>query len=270
MSAQISLPEAFAERHRYAVEQYIQNAQLTSTEWLELLEAFDLLAQAKIRVKGKIRNFADIHQTVVQEPLANDFLSHLLQLTDPEKEGNPLKAVYARTITDRLRKSGWYNANTRYSLYLRAYCIFWWDSFAKGYIFEVTVYRDLKRTGVVFFAHDITDPEQRRLSFDLLVGDWRGDVKTSTYFLATARTRGLQHDFYITRLYDRGQRRRVWVVIMQPEVWAAIDGETKEAELSQSYPRFPSASHFYHRNHRLVVAAYEVWKEKILGFQQGV
>lgn len=154
------------------------------------------------------------------------------------------------------------------SLYLRACCIFWWDSFAKGYIFEVAVYRDLKKTGVAFIAHDITDPEQRRLSFDLLVSDWRGDVKTSTYFLVTARTRALRHDFYITRLYDRERRHRVWAVIMQPEVWAAINGETKVVDLSQAHQRFPTVSCFYHRNHRLVVAAYETWKAKILTFQR--
>jgi hypothetical protein len=270
MCTQISLPTTFTERHRRAVEQYIRNPRLTPTEWQDLLEAFDLLAQARIQMKGKTRTFAAIHQTVVQEPIAADFLSRLLQLADPEREGIPLKAAYARTITDRLLKSGWYNLDTRYSLYLRAYCVFWWDSFAKGYIFEVAVYRDLKRAGITFVAHDITDPKQRRLSFDLLVSNWRGDVKTSTYFLATARTRALRHDFYITRLYDHERRRRVWAVIMQPKVWAAINGEAKAAELSQAHKRFPSASHFYHRNRRLVVTAYEIWKEKLSSYQQGV
>jgi hypothetical protein len=270
MCAQISLPTAFTEQHRRAVEQYIRDDRLTPTEWQELLEAFDLLAQARVQMKGEARTFAAIHQAVVQEPIAADFLSRLLQLADPEREGIPLKAAYARTITDRLRESGWYNPDARYSLYLRAYCVFWWDSFAKGYIFEVAVYRDLRKAGVAFVAHDITDPEQRRLSFDLLVGSWRGDIKTSTYFLAAARTRVLQHDFYITRLYDRERQRRVWAVIMQSDVWAAINGEAKAAELSQAHQRFPSASHFYHRNRRLVVAAYEVWREKLLSYQQGV
>ncbi len=270
MSVKISLPTTFTERHRHIVEQYIRDARLNSTEWQDLLKTFDLLAQARVQVKGETRTFAAIHQTVVQEPIASDFLSRLLQLANPEQEGIPLKAAYARTITDRLLKSGWYNLDIRYSLYLRAYCIFWWDSFAKGYIFEVAVYRDLRRAGIAFVAHDITDPEQRHLSFDLLVSNWRGDVKTSTYFLEAARTRVLQHDFYITRLYNRERRRSVWAVIMQTEVWAAIDGEVETTELSQTHQRFPSASHFYHRNRRLVVAAYEVWKEKLLSYQQGV
>lgn len=267
MGVQLYLPTAFTEQHRRVVEQYIRNARLTATEWPALLEAFDLLAQARVEVEGKPRSFAAVHQAVVQEPMAADFLSRLLQVADPEQAGIPLKAAYARTITKRLRESGWYHPDARCSLYMRAYCVFWWDSFAKGYIFEVAVYRDLKRAGIAFVAHDITDPEQRRLSFDLLVSEWRGDVKTSPYFLATARTRTLQHDFYITRLYNCERRQRVWAVIMRPDVWAAINGETEAVELGQAHRRFPSASHFHHRNRRLVVAAYEVWKEKLLSYQ---
>lgn len=267
MRCQIFLPTTFTERHRRAVEQYIRDARLTPSGWQDVLEAFDLLGQARIQVGDETRTFAAIYHTLIEEPIVADFLARLLQLANPEREGIPLKAAYARTVTDRLLKSGWYDPNARYSLYLRTYCIFWWDSFAKGYIFEVAVYRDLQAAGVAFVAHDITDPEQRRLSYDLLVSDWRGDVKTSPYFLATARTQVLRHDFYITRLYDRERRHRVWAVIMQPEVWAVINGETEVADLSQAHRCFPTPSHFYHRNRRLVVAAYEVWKAKILAYQ---
>jgi hypothetical protein len=269
MHCQITLPTTFTERHRRAVEQYIRNAHLTPSGWQDVLEAFDLLGQARVQTEDETRAFAAIYYAVVEEPIVADFLSRLLQLGDPEREGIPLKAAYARTVTDRLLKSGWYDPATHHSLYLRAYCIFWWDSFAKGYIFEVAVYRDLKTAGVAFVAHDITDLEQRCLSYDLLVSNWRGDVKTSPYFLATARTQILRHDFYITRLYDRVRRHRVWAVIMQPEVWTAINGETEAAELSQAHQLFPAASHFYHRNCRLVVAAYEVWKMKVLAYQRG-
>lgn len=268
MRCQIFLPTTFTERHRCAVEQYIRDARLTPAGWQDVLEAFDLLAQARVQVEGETHTFSAIYRTVIEEPVVAEFLSCLLHLADPEREGIPLKAAYARTVTDRLLRSCWYDPGICCSLYLRACCIFWWDSFAKGYIFEVAVYRDLKKTGVAFIAHDITDPEQRRLSFDLLVSGWRGDVKTSTYFPVTARTRALRHDFYITRLYDRERRHRVWAVIMQPEVWAAINGETKVVDLSQAHQRFPTVSCFYHRNHRLVVAAYETWKAKILTFQR--
>ncbi len=269
MRCQIFLPITFTERHRRAVEQYIRDARLTPSGWQDVLEAFDLLGQARVQTEDETRAFAAIYHAVVEEPIVADFLARLLQLADPEGEGIPLKAAYARTVTDRLLKSGWYNPATHHSLYLRAYCIFWWDSFAKGYIFEVAVYRDLKAAGVAFVAHDITDPEQRRLSFDMLVSGWRGDVKTSPYFLATARTQILRHDFYITRLYDHERRHRVWAVIIQPGIWTAINGETEAVDLSQAHRHFPAASHFYHRNRRLVVVAYEVWKTKILAYQRG-
>jgi hypothetical protein len=269
MDYRIMLPAAFAERHRHAVEQYIQDARLTSTGWQDTLEAFDLLGQAQVQAEDDSRTFAAVYYNAVEEPIAADFLARLLQLADPEREGIPLKAAYARTIADRLVRSGWYDPTAPYSLYLRAYCIFGWDSFAKGYIFEVAVYRDLKAAGVTFVAHDITDPVQRRLSFDLVVSNWRGDIKASSYFLAMAYTRIPQHDFYITRLYDHTGRRRVWAVIMQPEAWAAINGETEAADLSQAHQHFPAVSHFYYRGRRLVVAAYGVWKAKILAFQQG-
>lgn len=266
---QIILPTAFTERHRRAVEQYIRDARLTPAGWQNVLEAFDLLGQARVQTEDETRTFAAIYHIVIEEPTAADFLARLLQLADPEREGIPLKAAYARTVTDRLLRSRWYDPETRHSLYLHVYCIFWWDNFAKGYIFEVAVYRDLRAADVAFVAHDITDPDQRRLSFDLLVSGWRGDIKTSPYFLATARTQVLRHDFYITRLYDRARQHRVWAVIMQPEVWAAINGETEAADLSQAHQLFPAASYFYHRNRRLVVAAYEVWKTKILVYQRG-
>jgi len=263
------LPAAFTERHRHAVEQYIQDVGLTPTGWQDTLEAFDLLGQAQAQAEDESLTFTAIYYNVVEEPIAADFLVRLLQLADPEREGVPLKAAYARTITDRLVRSGWYDPTAPYSLYLRAYCTFWWDSFAKGYIFEVAVYRDLRASGITFVAHDIADPVQRRLSFDLVVSDWRGDIKTSSYFLAMAYVQIPRHDFYITRLYDHTRRQRVWAVIMQPEVWAAINGETEAADLSQAHQHFPAVSHFHYRGRRLVVAAYEVWKAKILAYQQG-
>jgi hypothetical protein len=269
MHCQIILPTTFTERHRRAVEQYIRDAQLSPAGWQDVLEAFDLLGQARVQTEEQASTFAAIYHAVIEEPIGAGFLARLLHLTNPEQEGIPLKAAYARTISDRLLRSGWYDPETRYSLYLRAFCIFWWDSFAKGYLFEVAVYHDLSAAGVAFIAHDIIDPEQRRLSYDLLVGSWRGDVKTSLYFLATARTQTLRHDFYITRLYDPEQRQRIWAVIMQPEVWAAINGKTQAADLGQAHRRFPAVSHFYHRSRRLVVAAYQVWKAKILIYQRG-
>jgi len=73
------------------------------------LEAFDLLGQAQVQAEDEPRTFAAVYYNAVEEPIAADFLARLLQLADPEREGIPLKAAYARTIADRLVRSGWYD-----------------------------------------------------------------------------------------------------------------------------------------------------------------
>ena len=270
MEYQILLPAAFTDQHHQAVEQYIVDSQrLTAAQWRDVLEAFDLLGMARVQVGDKTIAFTSIYRSAIEMPFASEFISRLLQLANPEQAGISLKAAYARMITSRLLASSWYNPDARHSLYLRAYSVFWWDSFAKGYIFEVLVYRDLKASGVVFTAHDITDPRQRRSPFDLVINGWRGDVKTSSYFLITARTAFLHHDFYITRLYDWRQRRRVWAVIMQPRVWQALDGETGTiTDLDEAGQRFPEVVHLNFRTHRLIVADYEIWRALVLDYQR--
>ena len=58
MHCQITLPTTFTERHRRAVEQYIQNARLTPTGWQDVLEAFDLLGQTRVQTEDETRTFA--------------------------------------------------------------------------------------------------------------------------------------------------------------------------------------------------------------------
>ena len=108
-------------------------------------------------------------------------------------------------------------------------------------------------------AHDFTKLTERYSSYDLSVSGWQGDVRTSTYFLNVARTRTLSHAFYITRLWHRQRQQRVWAVVMQPDVWATIDGDTEVVKLSDAPQYFPAVSEFYWRNRSLIVAEYTVW-----------
>ena len=55
---------------------------------------------------------------------------------------------------------------------------------------------------------------------------------------------------------------------MQPAVWAAIDGDSKIANLSQVAERFPAVSQINQRNYSLIVAEYSVWLAKIIAFQE--
>ena len=82
MRCQIVLPTAFAERHRRAVERYIRDTRLTPAGWQDVLEAFDILGQACVQAGDKTCTFAATYHAVVEEPIAADFLSRLLQLSD--------------------------------------------------------------------------------------------------------------------------------------------------------------------------------------------
>jgi len=91
---------------------------------------------------------------------------------------------------------------------------------------------------------------------------FKGDIKTSTYFLQAARTRALPHDFYITRIRGR-QRTRTLVVFMQPEMWQAINGETLLVLLEQIVDTLPRAARIIHKGVKLTVVDYETWKAKV-------
>jgi hypothetical protein len=234
-----------------------------------VLEGFDLLAYATIQQGTATYTFRTFYRLWVDNVYANYFLNKIITLHNPEQDGLRLQTALERQIVAQLGQLGWIDIqHFPDSLYLQAYCVYWWKSFAKGYVFEVTVFRHLHQSGVRFWAHDVTDPAERYMPYDLSLSGWRGDVRTSTYFLKTARTQPLPHAFYITRQWDSRRRKRVWVVIMQPDVWATIDGDTKLVTLSQTVKRFPAASQIHWRNRSLVVAEYAVWLAKIVTYQE--
>lgn len=63
-------------------------------------------------------------------------------------------------------------------------------------------------------AHNLAVREERMSPFDLLLEGFKGDIKTSTYFLLVTRSYPLSCDFYITRLFSTRLRRWRDVVIM--------------------------------------------------------
>lgn len=267
---QITLPRRFQNKHRYAIERYLVNSKaLLPAQWQVVIEAIDILRNATIRHEYKQQSFNTFYKRFVDNVYADTFLQNLLAFPNPERDGPQLQATFRHQIISQLRTSDSYDLRQEpNSLYLQAYCAFWWDSFAKGYTFEVAVFRDLHQSGINFVAHDLSQPEERYTPYDLIVSGWQGDIRTSTYFLATARTQLLTHDFYITRLWHSQRRKRVWTVIMQPFVWSAIDGDTKLVELSQASSRFPAVSQIIWRNRGLIVADYETWRAKIIKYQE--
>lgn len=212
---QIELNPQLTQSECAVVAQYlIQHGQLRGQEWLMALRAFDLLGDSTITLGEQRETFAAIYTRLVEQRHADHFIKQLLVIEEGvQTNGERLKAVVARTIAQELTEASFYQRDVVGSRYLLAYCYYWWDAFARGYIFEVEITRDLERSGVEFITHDIRDPIERRSRSDLVVLGCEGDIKTSTYFLMTARTQVPRHDFYIVRMYNAPRRRYQVAVI---------------------------------------------------------
>lgn len=220
--------------------------------------------------EGTSQTFAQFYQEVFDRPYSSALLAELLLLDDVEGEG-ALRAEemgkQAAASLSALGLGGLQETLTVEQRLLLAYCLYWWGAFAKGYITEIAVFRDLKQSGIVFQAHDLRQAAERFSPDDLTVSGLRGDIKSSTYFLHTARHFPLRHDFYITALFDAQSRQRRRVVMMQADAWDKIDGDTQAAELAQAAALLPQPVAINVKGQRLIVVEYNLWKEKIRAFQ---
>ena len=209
-----------------------------------------------------MESFESIYEEAIEERFADLFIEQLLASPHPAKEGPGFQAAVARQISSVLREQSWYD-RTWEARFLLAYCYYWWASFARGYTFEVVIFRDLKQSGIEFAAHNLRSSEERRSSSDLVIQGWEGDIKLSTYFLYAARTQRLDLSFYITRLYDRRQHQRVLAVFVQEEMWQEINGETELCPLEEVVTVFPEAASMRWAGKLLIVIPYEDWKDRV-------
>ena len=241
---------------------------LSKAEWKTALAAFDLLGRSRVVQEGKSSTFSQFYQAVFDRPFATRLLMELPALNDVEREG-PLCAerlgqqAWAQQTAAALRKP-----QTPEQFLLTAYCLYWWSSFAKGYIAEIAVFRDLTASGIRFQSHDLAQPEGRFSQDDLTLSGMRGDIKSSAYFLNVARSHPLRHDFYITEVITPPMRQRRRVVFMLSASWDKIDGETNATSLEEALSQLPTSSQITVREQSLIVSDYEVWKEKIRSLQQ--
>ncbi|MBC8264354.1 MAG: hypothetical protein H8E47_09555 [Anaerolineales bacterium] len=269
MTIQILLPEGFTAQHRSLVLAYVRGKEaIPGANWPRLMEAFDLLHNAVVMIGRERHAFPAIYRRSVEDRYAARFIEQLYILFDVEKESVHLRAAVSRAITHSLPKAGYYRLGIPESRLLLAYILYWWNSWSKGYALEVYVYRDLAKAGIRFRAHDLRSPVGRFSPYDLEVLGFQGDVKTSTYFLWATRTRGLEQDFYISRLYIPRQRAGTLVTFLKSGMWEEIDGQTLVVALEQAVEVFPAVARVTHRGVELVVVDYEVWKGKVLIKQQ--
>jgi hypothetical protein len=241
---------------------------LTSAEWPEVLHAFDLLRDSRMTYQRRIQTFRQFYETVVDRHYGTAFLAELRTLEEVEKEGMRRAQERARQILRDLTGRGLREPLGEEERLLVAFCLYWWNSFSKGYVAEIAIFRDLEESGIPFVAHDLDRVGGRFTPVDLTVRGQSGDIKSSTYFLQTARSFPLHHAFYIARLFNERERRWYRVVFLQEWAWEGIDGETVPTDWLAIPGVFPQAALITVHGTRLVVIEYEVWKRKVLAGQR--
>ncbi len=260
---QVLLPAEFREQHRHIVLEYMQRGhEFGRDEWRQAIIAFDLLKNAAVLTDIGLLPFPVIYRQHIERPYANDFIEQLYLAKQVAAVSVGQWAAVARVIEPDLVQAGLSRPDVSATRLVVAYCLYWWKAFTLGYALEVEIQQDLKVSGVQFKAHDLRKRRERLSPYDLVVLGFKGDIKTSVYFLQASRTRMLPHDFYITRI--RGKRQtRTLVVFMKTEMWHTINGETLLVLLEQVTDTLPSAARIVHARIELTVIDYDIWKDKV-------
>lgn len=264
---QILLPAEFQEEHRQIVLAYLNQGHTFSRQaWQRAVVAFDLLNNAALFSATGFLPFPAAYRQQVENRYADAFIAQLYQTGDIEQAGVALWAEAAGKIAVDLAQAGFYSEQLPMTRYLLAYCLYWWRSFTAGYALEIEIQQDLTKTGIEFIAHDLRNREERLSPYDLLVTGFKGDIKTSTYFLQATRSRTLAHDFYITRIRSRRSTRTL-VVFIQAGMWQEIDGDTLLVLLEEIAETLPKAAQIVHQGLALTVIDYDLWKSKMRRYQ---
>jgi len=237
----ITLPANFTHEHEGVVLKYFETAgRLASPEWKIAFEAFDELANAKINWHARQMSFADYYKQFVEATHADQFILTLLEAESISTTAQRLQAEVSQKILSSLQEEGLYAADVAGSQFLAAYSLYWWNSFARGYSFEVKVYKLLDAAGIAYTAHDLLNRTERLSPYDLTILGYLGDIKNTTYFLHSRRSLPLLCDFYITRLWHARRRRYMLAVILTSQMWEQINGATRTTSLEEAAYFFPN------------------------------
>lgn len=260
----VLLPPQLTEEHRRAIVKYGTRPRLlTRQEWPLALAAFDLLHSGYVILNDETLTFQACYLRWIDEPYATPFIHELLKAADIEADGSRLVIETWRAIVTALSDHG-LAGETVEARGLLVYCLYWWRSFGKGYVREVSVFRNLEQSGVRFDAHDLRDPDDRRSLHDLTVLGRHGDIKTSTYFIHLARAFPLRSDFYIVRLWDGMANEWLDLVLLKPEVWRELDGPPTPCTWERVARVLPTPAQVEMRGEQLVVVMYDEWKDRVL------
>ena len=261
---QFEIPKTVSKIHEQALAAYLARTQnLSQDAWPHLFQAINLLDNAQIITDDSGQTFRQAYDKYVGQPFANEFIDQLLATGDVTKESPVLTAVFARQIQPTIAKVGLLQRDVPESWLFLTYCVYWWQSFARGYAFEVEIMRDLSASNIEFQMHDIRSRVERYSPADLIVLKLRGDIKTSTYFLKWDKQGRLPNDFYITRLFEKGQERTL-VVFQKPFAWEVIEGgETVPGTLENILFLLPTPIHIEQHGIMLIVVDYKTWKQMV-------
>ncbi|MDZ7291516.1 MAG: hypothetical protein ONB44_19395 [candidate division KSB1 bacterium] len=264
----IKLAVGLRENHQIALLKSITDPIAASPqERQDLLEAIDLLRSSRVRIDGQDLSFAGFFEKFIDRAYTDKFVAALLKSKQISAHGQREKKKIIEEIRALFIQEQWFRHDLPETRFLIAFCLYWWNAFATGYMFEIQIFRDLRKSGLRFEAHDLRQRSERYSFADLTISQMTGDIKSSTYFFSIARTSDLSHDFYITRYYDQSKRQYHWFVIMRSESWNEIDGTT----LPMIFPNWPvdfsTPVTFDFGGTDWVAVSYHIWKTKILEYQ---
>ena len=261
---QIEFAERLTQPQREALTQYVlDSSRLQKEQWRQLREVMTILAHSVVNIAGAIRTFERFYYEEIDIPHAESFLAQLLTCADVERDGARIQADIARAIVERFQNQGFFQPGLVETYYLLAFCLYRWWNFARGYLFEVSLCRDLEQSNIVFAAHDLSQPGERYSDCDLMVLGLKGDIKRSLYFLDDLARTPLAHDFYLTRLFHPQTRRPLLVAVMTERTWDEINGDTVIIPMEEAASYLPQVVQVDVQGLTLFIADYHLWKEKV-------
>ena len=154
---------------------------MSRDDWRTLRTAIALLANSRVVFRGQSYTFYRFYATFLEAERAPAFLAALYQLANVRRDGPARQAQDARAILTWLQANGFYGPDAGEASFVVVYCLYRWASFAGGYVFQITIFRDLEVSGVQFTPRDPRRPRERFADHDLVLLGFKGDVKQSLY-----------------------------------------------------------------------------------------
>ena len=260
----IELAQDLSNADAELLRRYLTGTWFSAQEWQGVRAAIDRLARSSVVFQARRYPFRAFYDTFINGAYAYQFLREIGKLTDFQRESSALQAGVARKIVAWLLANSLTPGAVPGVEFLHIYCLYRWAIFARGYIFEQLVLRDLNKSGVGFLPHLPDQGATERFSrFDLFVNELGGgDIKASLYFLDDLPEPPA--DFYITKLYDN-ERRQLWqVVFLSPAAWQKLGGETPQpSTIATAAQKFPRPLRIEIGSRRWVVVEYKAWKVQL-------